>query len=149
MASVPSLLKTVPKLLPLLSAHIMNSCIKSCSIQKEGKHAKITPIYKEGCKTSLSNYRTILVLPFISKLMEKVLHQSLQNHIKNNNSLTVNQAGLRKNKSTASMLTKLTDTCLQNTDNSKPTVCVLIDLKKVFDTICHRKLIKKNSTQCE
>ena len=127
---------------PLL-AHIIKSCIDSCSIPKEWKHAKITPIYKEGCKTSPSNYRPISVLPFISKLMEKVLHQSLLNHIENNNILTVNQAGFRKNKSTASMLTKLTDACLQNMDNSQPTVCVFIDLKKAFDTICHKKLIKK------
>ena len=75
--------------------------------------------------------------------MEKVLHQSLLNHIENNNIVTVNQSGFRKNKSTASMLTKLTDTCLQNMDNSKPTVCVFIDLKKVFDIICDKKLIKK------
>ena len=61
---------------PIL-AHIINSCIESCSIPKEWKHAKITTIYKEGCKTSPSNYRPISVLPFISKLIEKVLHQSL------------------------------------------------------------------------
>ena len=41
------------------------------------------------------------------------------------------------------MLTKLTDTCLQNMDNSKLAVCALIDLKKAFDTIHHKKLIKK------
>ena len=54
-------------IVPLL-AHIINSCIASCYIPKEWKHAKITPIYKEECKTSPSNYRPISVLPFISKL---------------------------------------------------------------------------------
>ena len=75
--------------------------------------------------------------------MEKVLHQSIQHHIEDNDILTQNQAGFRKNKSTGSMLTKLTDNCLQNMDEGKPTICIFIDLKKAFDTICHKKLITK------
>ena len=52
-------------------AHILNNCIDSCNIPEEWKLAKITPIYKDGCKTSPSNYRPISVLPFISNLWRK------------------------------------------------------------------------------
>ena len=41
------------------------------------------------------------------------------------------------------MLIKLTDSCLENIDNNRPTLCVFIDLKKAFDTICHKKLVSK------
>lgn len=35
------------------------------------KLARVTPIYKQGSKTDVDNYRPISVLPVISKILEK------------------------------------------------------------------------------
>lgn len=43
----------------------------------ELKIAKITPIYKSVTKTDLSNYRPVSVLPIISKIFERVMHERL------------------------------------------------------------------------
>ena len=105
--------------------------------------AHITPLFKEGDPEDPNNYRPISILPFISKILEKIICRALLRHIENFKILTNCQAGLKKKKSTLSMLIKLTDTCLQNMDNSNATICVFIDLKKAFDTISHERLLAK------
>ena len=124
-------------------AHILNNCIITSSIPSEWKTARITPLYKDGNRDDPNNYRPISVLPFISKILEKILFQDLQLYVENLNILTKYQAGFRREKSTSSMLVKLTDECLQNMDNGLPTICVFIDLKKAFDTISHERLLTK------
>ena len=41
------------------------------------KIAKITPIFKTGETTNLSNYRPISVLPCFSKILEKIMYNKL------------------------------------------------------------------------
>ena len=127
-------------------AHIINRCITTSDIPTERKTARITPLYKEGNMEDPNNYRPISVLPFISKILEKITFKELQQHTDNLNILTRFQAGFRREKSTSSMLISLTDTCLQNMDNGLPTICVFIDLKKAFDTISHERLLTKLSS---
>ena len=61
-------------------AHIINSCIETSDIPSEWKTARITPLYKEGKKDDPNNYRPISVLPFISKILEKVINKDLLRH---------------------------------------------------------------------
>ena len=98
-------------------AHIINHCIITSDIPAEWKTARITPLFKEGKKDDPNNYRPISVLPFISKILEKIIYKVLEKHIENLNILSKHQAGFRKEKSTSSMLISLTDSCLQNMDN--------------------------------
>ena len=124
-------------------AHIINSCIETSDIPSEWKTARITPLYKDGKKDDPNNYRPISVLPFISKILEKVIYKDLLRHTNALNIFTRYQAGFRKEKSTSSKLISLTDSCLLNMDKGLPTVCVYIDLKKAFDTISHERLLTK------
>ena len=41
------------------------------------KIAKVTPIFKAGNNTELSNYRPIFVLPCFSKILERVMYNCL------------------------------------------------------------------------
>ena len=40
--------------------------------------AKVLPFYKSNAKTELGNYRPISILPCFSKILERILHKTLQ-----------------------------------------------------------------------
>ena len=50
--------------------------MKSGTVPKEWKHARV-PLYKDGKCDEASNYRPISVLPIISKIMERIVHDQL------------------------------------------------------------------------
>ena len=41
----------------------------------------VTPLYKEGDRSSASNYRPISVLPVVSKIMERIVHNQVYEHL--------------------------------------------------------------------
>ena len=60
-------------LVPVLTS-LFNHCIDLGKFPVEWKSAIATPLYKnKGIKSDLNNYRSISVLPPISKIFEKIL----------------------------------------------------------------------------
>ena len=51
---------------------IFKSCIDQGIFPSEWKIAKFTPALKKRCKSDLSNYRPISILPLVSKIFEKL-----------------------------------------------------------------------------
>ena len=58
---------------------------KPCNLSRKGskfpldcKIAKLKPLYKKGSKTNPKNYRPVSLLPLVSKVMEKVIHNQTQ-----------------------------------------------------------------------
>ena len=107
------------------------------------KTAKLKPLFKKGSSTEPKNYRPISLLPLISKLIEKVIHDQTQEFLVENKILYKYQSGFRGNHSTDSCLSYLNDKILQGFDSGKITGMILIDLQKAFDTIDHDILLKK------
>ena len=48
------------------------------------KIARVAPIFKSGQRDDRSNYRLISVLPFISRLFEKLLHDQFYDYLNTN-----------------------------------------------------------------
>ena len=57
------------------------------------KFATISPIHKGDSKMSLTNYRSIPILPVFSKILEWLVHKCLMNFLIKNNSLFEHQFG--------------------------------------------------------
>ena len=54
-------------------------------------------MHKSGNKESPDNYRPISVLPVLSKVLEKVVHNQLSQYLEANDLLSDKQFGYRKN----------------------------------------------------
>ncbi|XP_065651287.1 uncharacterized protein LOC136079476 [Hydra vulgaris] len=107
------------------------------------KIAKVTPIFKGGELSNITNYRPISVLSGFSKIYEKILYNKIYDHLSKNKILSTTQYGFKKHNSTEHAALHLTRNIADSFEKSQFTLAVFIDLSKAFDTINHEILIKK------
>ena len=93
----------------------------------------------------MDNYRPISVLPVLSKMFERVVHQQLHAYLEQNNLLSKRQFGFRNRSSTQHAVTKFSDSIRQNMDKGLMTGAIYIGLRKAFDTVNHVRLLSKLS----
>ena len=125
--------------------HFVNCCLRTGIFPKKLKIAVIKPVFKSGEKTDMNNYRPISILPYISKVVEKVMHHRMMDHITQNNILCCNQFGFRKGHSTYMPLLFLQDKITRGFEDNNVTCGIYLDLKKAFDTVEHNILLSKLS----
>ena len=90
-----------------------------------------------------SNYRPISLLPLISKIFEKIVHDQMIDYLAQYSILYKYKSGFRTKHSTDLCLSYLNDKILKGFENDLFTGMVLIDLRKAFDTIGHNILLEK------
>ena len=118
------------------TAKICNLSIKLASFPDKCKVAKIKPLHKKGLKTDPKNFRPISLLPLISKIIERIIHDQTMNFLSANKYILYKyQSGFRKFHSTDTCLSYLHDKITKGFDSGLLTGMVLIDLQKAFDTI--------------
>ena len=125
---------------PILAAPITELCNLSIAMSifpENCKIAKLKPLYKKGLKTEPKNYRPISLLPLISKIIEKIIHNQTQEFLDKHEILYRYQSGFRANHSTDSCLSYLNEKFFKGIDKGLLTCMVLINLQKAFDTIDH------------
>lgn len=84
-----------------------------------------------SCENSdVNNYRPISVLPIISKIIERAVHNQLYKYISSSNNLSSAQSGFRSNHSTTTTLLDVQDFILNNMDDGYATGAIFLDLKK-------------------
>ena len=138
-----STIKKVFELLVEPFVYICNLSFNTGTFPDNMKIAKVIPLYKSGCKNIFSNYRPVSLLPQFSKVLEKLFNKRLDSFITKHNILSKCQYGFRSNRSTSMALIELLEKLTNSIDDKKLTVGVFIDLKKAFDTIDHKLLLKK------
>src|SRR6218665_1632151 len=62
-------------------SEIFNCSLKTSVVPVLLKTAKVIPIYKQGHKDDVSNYRPISILPYFSKILEKTMYNRLYSYI--------------------------------------------------------------------
>ena len=136
-------LKDGAKILSKPISEICNLSISHGIFPNACKVGKLKAISTTGKKVDPSNYRPISLLPLISKIIEKVVHDQENEFLSVNKILYNYQSGFRTNHSTNLCLSFLTDKILKGFDESLLTRMIIIDMQKAFDTINHEILLKK------
>ena len=137
------LLKDSAKVISGPLCKLINRSLETGVVPSEWKIAKINPLHKKGDVTLANNYRPISVLPILSKVLEKVVHNQLTDYLEENKLLCPRQFGFRKKHSTELATSLLIDDMRKEVDCGKLVGVVFIDLSKAFDTLDHALLLDK------
>ena len=132
--------------LPILAeslCDIFNLSLATGVFPDSWKIARVAPIFKSGQQNDRSNYRPISVLPFLSRVFEKLVYNQLYEYLDGNEHLFSHQSGFRSLHSVVTSLLNNTNDWYVNIDKGKYTAMVFIDLKKAFDTVNHQILLAK------
>ena len=116
-------------------AKICNISISSGLFLSDCKIAKLKPLYKKGSKTNPENFRPISLLPLISKVIERIVYNQVDNFLLQNNILYNYQSGFKKNNSTDLCLSFLDGKILKGFDKGLFKRMILMHLQKAFDII--------------
>lgn len=131
--------------LNLAVSKLFNHIFRTGDFPDQWKTAIITPILKPKQNPKYpSSYRPISILPFLSKVFEKILSRTLYNST--NSKMSQTQFGFRNNLSTSHALANFTQTLHNELDKNKVVAAVYYDLTKGFDLVDHQKLIARLET---
>ena len=86
--------------------------------------AKVSPIFKNGSKSDLNNYRPISVIPTVAKTFEKLIYDQLYQYLNDNGSLNSGQSGYRSLHSTLAALLETNDNWRINIDRGLLNWCI-------------------------
>ena len=115
--------------------------IDICIFPTSLKLANITPVYKKGSKNSKENYRSVSILPNISKIYERCLFKPMSNYFEN--IFSKYQCGFRQGLSAQYCLISLIEKSKKSVDKGKTFDSLLTNLSKAFDCLPHDLIIAK------
>ena len=127
----------------LFSFHLINCSLTAGHVPVALKKAVVTPIYKNPSlpQDNLKHYRPVSNLPFISKIIEKVVAKQLNDHLAKHDIEESYQSAYKRLHSTETATIKVQNDILRCIGRRQCVLLVLLDLSAIFDTINHGILI--------
>ena len=120
-----------------------NDCIQEKVFPTFLKDAHITPIFKKGDVSVLTNYRPISVTPTFAKVFERLLLNQLVEYLEKFALFNKKQFGFQSRKSSTDAVLYFIEKIIGNLENNNDTGAVFLDLAKAFNSISHEIFLKK------
>ena len=87
---------------------LFRNCLKAGNFPIAWKKANVVPVHKKGNKQILNNYQTVCLLPIYSKLSEKIIFDTIFQHLTVNKLFNPNQSGFMSGDSCIHQLISVT-----------------------------------------
>ena len=137
-------LKSCEHDLPYILAELFTKCLKESGFPDCLKVSSVVPIFKNVRERSTAkNYRPVSLLSVVSKVFEKLVNNRIVDHLEKCGLFSDFQYGFRSCRSTADLLTVVSDRIARVFNSSWATLAVAIDISKTFDRVCHAGLLYK------
>ena len=124
-----------PELSPVL-VKLYNKCLAQCCFPSCWKSSSVMPVFKnDGERSDPGKYRPISLLPIISKIFESFIHDCFTKHLDITVLFTYLQFGFRAFRSTADILTVLSERIYNSLDVGGETRDIALDIPKTVDKV--------------
>ena len=139
-----SMLKDCPQFAARIICHIFNNMIRTNIYPQAFKTSKIIPIHKSGKDpTSINSYRPICILPTVDKVIQTILRSQMEQHFEDNDLISKEHHGGRKNHSTVTALASIDLNHKKLKEKNNTVAIMTTDMSSAFDLVNHKVLIKK------
>ena len=140
--------KLIPSISDILVPHLVelfNNSFKTGIFPQKFKHAYVKPLLK---KPNLdpevsSNYRPVSLLPFFSKVLERLVKSRILDHMSKFVTSEIFQSGFKECHSTETALLSVTNELRLSADAGDVSLLVILDESAAFDTLDHEIQIKR------
>ena len=139
----PYFLQLSSNVLASALSFINNHCLSFGVFPQKLKIAKVIPIHKSGPTDKIENYRPISLLTSLSKSFDKLLLKRLVSFFDTHKILVPVQLGFHRAHSIIHPIIDLITICFDAIEEKKFTNLTFLDIKKAFDTACHKKSLLK------
>ena len=94
------------------------------------------PVFKKvGEKSTFKNYHPVSLLSVVSKVFQKLVNNRIVDHLEKCGLFSDFQYGFRSSRSTADLLTVVSDRIARAFNRSGATGAVALDISKAFDRV--------------
>lgn len=131
----------------LFITKLINESLTEGYVPSIWKIATIHPIPKIKNTIKADEYRPINTMPVDEKALECIVKEQLMGFIEANNILYKNQSAFRKHHSCGTTITYLIQEVNESYDGNEHSILVFIDLKRSFETIDRKLLLRIKKTQ--
>ena len=137
-------LKNCEPELSYILAELFNKCLKESCFPDCWKVSSVVPVFKNvGERSTPKNYRPVSLLSVISKVFEKLENNRIVDQLEKCGLFSDFQYGFRSSRSTADLLTVVSDRIARAFNKSGSTRTVALDISKAFDRVWHAGLHHK------
>jgi hypothetical protein len=127
---------------------LFNFIIPSSTVLLAWKISNVVPILKVSSPTERSDYRPISILPVLAKALENVMFEQMAGYVNRDNLISPFQSDFKPRHRTLTALVRVSDDIRLNLELNQPTIFVLLDFSKAFDSVCHGMFILKLHQRC-
>ena len=125
-------------------AELFNKCLKESCFPDCWKVLLVVPVFKNVVERSTAkNYRPVSLLFVFSKVYKKLVNNRIVDHLGKCGLFSGFQYGFRSSRSTADLLTVVSDRIARAFNRSGATRAVALDISKAFDRVQHAGLFHK------
>ena len=137
-----------PELSPVL-AKLYNKCLAKSCFPSCWKSSEVVPAFKnDGDRSDPGKYRPISLLSTVGKIFESFINDSLIKHLDSTGLFSDLQYGFRTLRSTADILTVLSERIYNSMDAGGETRAIALDISKAFDKVWHAGLLQAEILWC-
>ena len=137
-------LKNCEPELSYILAELFNECLKEYCFPDCWKVSSAVPVLKNvGKRPTAKNYCPVSLLSVVSKVFEKLVNNRIVDHLEKCGLFSDFQYGFRSSRSTAYLLTVVSDRIARALNRSGATRVVALDISKAFDRVWHAGLLHK------
>ena len=137
-------LKNCEPELSYILAELFNMCLNESCFPGCGKVSSVVPVFINVVERSAAkNYHPVSLLSVVSKVLEKLVNNRIVDHLEKCGLFSDFQYGFRSCRSTASLLTVVSDRIARAFKRSGATRAVALDISKDFDRVWHAGLLHK------